>query len=50
MKCKNVSDNNIQSLVIQEEQYFHVWRSFQFDEATDPIDGYIHKVKQVAIY
>ena len=30
------------------EQYFHVWRSFQFDEATDTIDGYFHKVKQVA--
>ena len=30
------------------EQYFHVWRSFQFDEATYTIDGYIHKVKQVA--
>ena len=30
------------------EQYFHVWRSFQFDEATDTIDGFIHKVKQVA--
>ena len=30
------------------EQCFHVWRSFQFDEATDTIDGYIHKVKQVA--
>ena len=29
------------------EQYFHVWRSFKFDEATDAIDGYIHKVKQV---
>ena len=29
-------------------QYFHAWRSFQFDEATDTIDGYIHKVKQVA--
>ena len=28
------------------EQYFHIWRSFQFDEATDTIDGY--KVKQVA--
>ena len=26
----------------------HAWRSFQFDEATDTIDGYIHKVKQVA--
>ena len=30
------------------EQYFHIWRSFQFDEATDSIDGYIYKVKQVA--
>ena len=29
------------------EQYFHVWRSFQFDEATDTIAGYMHKVKQV---
>ena len=30
------------------EQYFHAWRSFQFDEATDTIDGYIQKVKEVA--
>ena len=30
------------------EQYFHVWRSFHFDETTDTIDGYIQKVKQVA--
>ena len=30
------------------EQYFHIWKSFQFDEATDTIDGYIYKVKQVA--
>ena len=30
------------------EQYFHAWRSFQFDEATNTIDGYIQKVKQVA--
>ena len=30
------------------KQYFHAWRSFHFDEATDTIDGYIHKVKQVA--
>ena len=27
------------------EQYFHAWRSFHFDEATDTIDGYIQKVK-----
>ena len=30
------------------EQYFHALRSFQFYEATDTIDGYIHKVKQEA--
>ena len=30
------------------EQYFHAWRSFQFDEATNTIDRYIHKVNQVA--
>ena len=30
------------------EQYFHAWRSFQFDEASNTIDGYIQKVKQVA--
>ena len=29
------------------EQYFHAWRSFHFDEATNTIDGYIQKVKQV---
>ena len=30
------------------EQYFHAWRSFQFDENADTINSYIHKVKQVA--
>ena len=30
------------------EQYFHAWRSIHFDDATDTIDGYIQKVKQVA--
>ena len=30
------------------EQYFHAWRSFQYDESTDTIDSYIHRVKQVA--
>ena len=30
------------------EQYFHAWRSFQFNEATNTIAGYIQKVKQVA--
>ena len=30
------------------EQYFHVWRSFTYDENEDTIDSYILKVKQVA--
>ena len=30
------------------EQYFHVWRSFTYDENTDTIDSYILKIKQVA--
>ena len=30
-----------------KEQCFHAWRSFQFDESTDTINSYIHKVKQV---
>ena len=29
------------------EQYFHVWRSFHYDENTDTIDSYILKIKQV---
>ena len=29
------------------EQYFHVWRSFHYDENTDTIDSYISRVKQV---
>ena len=30
------------------EQYFHVWRSFHYDENTDTIDSFILKIKQVA--
>ena len=30
------------------EQYFHMWRSFTYDENTDTIDSYILKIKQVA--
>ena len=30
------------------EQYFHMWRSFQYDENTDTIESYILKIKQVA--
>ena len=34
--------------VSSREQYFHVWRSFHYDEIEDTIDSYILKVKQVA--
>ena len=30
------------------EQYFHIWRSFHYDESTDAIDSYVSRVKQVA--
>ena len=30
------------------EQYFHIWRSFLFDENVDTIDTYITRIKQVA--
>ena len=30
------------------EQYFHMCRSFTYDENTDTIDSYILKIKQVA--
>ena len=30
------------------EQYFHVWRSFHYDENTDTIDSYISRIKWVA--
>ena len=30
------------------EQYFHVWRSFYYDESTYTIDSYVSRVKQVA--
>ena len=29
------------------EQYFHIWRSFHYDENTDTIDFYVSKIKQV---
>ena len=31
------------------KQYFHVWRSFHYNENTDTIDSYINRVKQVVV-
>ena len=30
------------------EQLFHAWRSFHFDEKTETIDAYVHRIRQVA--
>ena len=32
----------------KREQYFHVWRSFCYDEQTNTINSYVSKVKHVA--
>ena len=31
-----------------QEQLFHAWRSFNFDENTDTIDAYVTQIRQVA--
>ena len=55
-RCSTIGLANIKTSLLPtllkfgstREQYFHVWRSFLFDENADTIDSYIHKVKQVA--
>ena len=32
-----------------QEQLFHVWRSFHYDENAETIDAYINRIKQVAM-
>ena len=32
-----------------QEQLFHVWRSFHYDENTETIDVYANRIKQVAV-
>ena len=32
-----------------QEQLFHVWRSFHYDENTETIDAYVNRIKQVAV-
>ena len=31
-----------------QEQFFHAWRSFNFDENTETIDAYVTQIRQVA--
>ena len=31
-----------------QEQFFHAWRSFSFDENTETIDSYVTRIRQVA--
>ena len=47
MCYKDALGSNIQNLGVLGKQYFHMWRSFHYDEYTDTIDAYILKVKQV---
>ena len=44
---KTTFGSSIQNFGNTREQYFHAWRLFQFDESTDTIDSYMHKIKQV---
>ena len=30
------------------EQYFHVWRSFHYDENVETVDAYVNRITQVA--
>ena len=32
-----------------QEQLFHVWRSFHYDENMETIDEYVNRIKQVAV-
>ena len=32
-----------------QEQLFHVWRSFHYDENAENIDAYINRIKRVAV-
>ena len=59
MHFRNASDSNVcrdekptskqySRFGSSREQYFHMWRSFHYDENTDTIDSYILKIKQVA--
>ena len=32
-----------------QEQLFHVWRSFHYDENAETIDAYVNRIKPVAV-
>ena len=33
-----------------QEQLFHTWRSFNFDESTETIDAYVTQIRHVATH
>ena len=33
-----------------QEQLFHVWRSFHFDENSETLDSYVTDIRQVAVF
>ena len=47
-QLQNLFRQRYSKLVNTQEQLFHAWRSFTFDENTEPIDSYVIRIRQVA--
>ena len=47
-QLQNIFRQRYSKLGNTQEQLFHVWRSFTFDENTETIDSYVIQIKQVA--
>ena len=47
-KLQNLFRQRYSNLGNTQEQLFHAWRSFNFDENTETIDSYVKRIRQVA--
>ena len=47
-QLQNLFRQRYSKLGNMQEQLFHVWRSFNFDEKTETIDNYVMRIRQVA--
>ena len=47
-QLQNLSRQRYSKLGNTQEQLFHAWRSFTFDENTETIDSYVIRIRQVA--
>ena len=47
-KLQNLFRQRYSKLGNMQEQLFHAWRSFNFDENTETIDSYVMQIRQVA--